>query len=100
MGGGRGVRLRRCRHCERLVKQTRRGICRRCGRDPATRARYASEVSAAWRGGVPDRTGAAALAEPAPAAAGTPGKVAVMAGRVARGLSPFHPQDGPARDLN
>lgn len=82
-----------CRHCERRAAWASRGLCQQCYNSPARElyplgknAKYTTKRKIEpWMGKLP--------AVPTDALPGTPEKVEVMARRVARGESCFHPDD-------
>jgi hypothetical protein len=80
------------RPAERHTKGTktiqRRGLCWKCRRDPIVSLKFVPPGGFTFRpkGSLPEI--------PTSAAPGTPGKIAVMAERAARGEKLFHPDDG------
>lgn len=82
------ARLTRCRHCRAAMPPSARRICWACRRDPALAAAYPSDARFARRGvgiggsGRPPRDATSALP-------GTAAKMAVLAGRAARGEALF-----------
>lgn len=85
-----------CQHCAARPVRRPRGLCWACFQAPGVRDRYAPlgdfgrRLVAAAR-----RSGAATGHDPEPTAErpGTPGKVAVLEGRAARGERLWHPGD-------
>jgi hypothetical protein len=83
----------RCRHCQRVKQEKRRGLCYRCFDLPGVRDQYPSTSKYGNRA-PPDRTGAAPLPErPTIEVPGSPGKIAVMAERARRGEQLFRTDD-------
>lgn len=80
-----------CRHCQRSSIY-RRGLCRPCYEQPATRARYGTLLGAYGAAG-PTRSNSPL---PALATATVPGsdeRIRVLAERADRGEALFHPAD-------
>lgn len=85
-----------CRHCQQRKVSRPRCLCRKCYHTPEVRALYSSipPVFGTARA-IPDFNGSAPLsASPTAAVPGSEKKIAVLAGRAARGETLWHPQDG------
>ncbi len=78
--------------CGRLAERQRGGLCRRCSRDPAVRARFPASVHARRGAGLGCR-GYRLPDAPTAARPGSPAKVAVLEERAAQGVALWHPDD-------
>lgn len=83
-----------CRHCKRMMRVRQRGLCWKCYYSPPIRYMY-SPVECIYmvRGSGLENTTSKTPSSPTREYPATESKISVMADRIARGESAFHPHD-------